>query len=70
MSHLRAKVQQTSGQTLNTSHHFPAQFQNSLARQAGTGGRSSNVQKLFQSCLRACPTLLSACLACFSSRNK
>lgn len=46
MSHLRAKVQQTSGQTLKSSHHFLAQFQNSLARQAGTGGRSSNVQKI------------------------
>lgn len=36
MSHLRAKFQQNSGQRLYTSHHFPAQFQNILARQAGT----------------------------------
>lgn len=50
MSHLRAKFQQTSGQRLYTSHHFPAQFQNILARQAGTAGdhpMSKNVSILF-----------------------
>lgn len=47
MSHLRAKFQQTSGQRLYTSHHFPAQFQNILARQAGTAGDHPNVQKCF-----------------------
>lgn len=57
MSHLRAKFQQTSGQRLTTSHHFPAQFQNFLARRAGTAGDHPNVQKCFNPvCVaRPCP---------------
>lgn len=49
MSHLRAKFQQTSGQRLCTSHHFPAQFQNILilARQAGTAGDHPMSKKCF-----------------------
>lgn len=53
MSHLRAKSQQTSGQRLYTSHHFPAQVSEYPRPSSWDGGRSSNVQKMFQSCLRA-----------------
>lgn len=55
MSHLRAKFQQTSGQRLHTSHHFPAQFQNILARQAGTAAIIPMSKKMFQSCLHRPP---------------
>lgn len=55
MSHLRAKFQQTSGQRLHTSHHFPAQFQNILARRAGTATIIPMSKKMFQSCLHRPP---------------
>lgn len=57
MSHLRAKFQQTSGQRLYTSHHFPARFQNILARQAGAPGDHPMSKIMFQSCFRARPAL-------------
>lgn len=53
MSHLRAKSQQTSGQRLYASHHFPAQVSEYPRPSSWDGGRSSNVQKMFQSCLRS-----------------
>lgn len=55
MSHLRAKFQQTSGQRLHTSHHFLAQFQNILARRAGTATIIPMSKKMFQSCLHRPP---------------
>lgn len=57
MSHLRKKFQQTSGQRLYTSHHFPARFQNILARQAGAAGDHPMSKIMFQSCFRARPAL-------------
>ena len=58
MSHLRAKFQQTSGQRLTTNHHFPAQFQNSLARRAGTAGDHPMSKKCFNPVCVARPGLL------------
>ena len=59
MSHLRAKFQQTSGQRLYASHHFPARFQNILARQTGTAGdHLMSQKKCFNPVCTARPTFL------------